>query len=197
MKATVFENEIGRHHAAVESSFEIVYRPEPSLADFEGIRRYDRVVIDEGGIAVDKFALDIRLEYISAYELRSEIAESEFLAALAAQGCDYVFAVVDMAADGRIPFAGLNIFVGRPFLQIDVAAAVDDVKMYDGMQRFGSAVTVTARGAADDRAVFVDKRQEFVFAHDLKFFFMVAARSAGLSSFEYWSNISLSEQPSA
>ena len=62
MKATVFENEIWRHHATVESRFEIVYRPEPTLADFEGIRRYDRVVIDDGGIAVDKFALDIRLE---------------------------------------------------------------------------------------------------------------------------------------
>ena len=80
--------------------------------------------------------------------------DAEFLGHFAARGGRGRFAGLQVSAHGRVPFAGLDVFGGRPELQQDAPLAVEDLDSGNGMDQRRVAVAFAPQGASDD-AVFV------------------------------------------
>lgn len=125
--------------------------------------------VDRGAEGIDKLAFTGGLENVTAEKFRAEIGQAEFLACLAAERCHHVLAEVDVTADSRVPFSGLNILPLRAFLQIEAPLAVKYMEMDYGVEQFAAVVTAAAGGGAYDGTGLVDQRENFfgiVAGHD-------------------------------
>ena len=92
--------------------------------------------------------------------MREEIVEVQLLVGFAVEGLLDVFSIRDMPADGGVPAEREEVLVCAALLEVDVAAAVDDVEVDDRVQRLVRMVMhAVAGGLGDDVAVLVDDRQ--------------------------------------
>ena len=115
-----------------------------------------------GAVSVYKFALAFAFKYVAAQEPRLEILQSQFLAGLAPQGAEGVLAIVNVAADRGVPFAGLDILPQRASLQVQSSFGVEHVEVDYRMQQSGAAVTLAAGGRAYDVALLIYQRKNLV-----------------------------------
>ena len=97
--------------------------------------------------------------------VRSKVGKIQFLAGFAKEGVVHIFAVVDVSTNGSVPFARLDIFIERAFLQIKFATSVKNVQVHHRMQQLASTVTFMASGFADNLALLVDDGEKFVVIH--------------------------------
>ena len=74
--------------------------------------------------------------------------EVQLLVGFAVEGLLDVFAIRDMPADGGVPAEREEVLVCAALLEVDVAAAVDDVEVDDRMQRLVRMVMHAAKDLA-------------------------------------------------
>lgn len=66
-----------------------------------------------------------------------------------------------MPAHGRIPASRLDVLPRGTPLQVEFAARVENMQVHDRVQQHRAAVTLAARGPADDAPREVDHREKF------------------------------------
>lgn len=64
-----------------------------------------------------------------------------------------------MSAYGRIPLVGLYVFPCRTMLKIQLALAVEDVQVDDGMKNLTAVVRVSTTDGAKNVPVFIHYRE--------------------------------------
>ena len=110
---------------------------------------------------VYQFALPLRAEYVDRYPFGRKLGHPQLLAHLAPQSFIHRLAVIDMAAHGRIPASGLNVFPLRPLLQVKLAAGIEQMQVHHRMQQHRPAVAFAARSRSHDNAGGIYHRKKF------------------------------------
>ena len=88
--------------------------------------------------------------------------QSEFLGGFAVKGLRDVFPVGDVAAHGGIPVERQQVLVRTALLEIDTAAAVDDVQVDHRVKRFFAAMVHEFPGGLGTHvAELIHDRQHF------------------------------------
>lgn len=83
-----------------------------------------------------------------------------------------------MAAYRGVPSSGLDIFPCRSALKIELAAGVEDMQVYYGVEQLASVVTFSAGGGSSDVSLFVYYREHFliiVACYSIVHYFIVIA----------------------
>lgn len=155
----VFALEVGGEDAFADVFDDFVGRPEASAVKFVG---WGGDGFDGGSVGVDKFFVARRFKDVARQKFGCEVFKSDFFAGFSAKGCRGVFAEVDVAADGCVPFPGLDVFPFGAFLKVELTLWVEDVEVDDGVEQSAAVVTFASCCRADDLSGFVDERQEFV-----------------------------------
>lgn len=110
---------------------------------------------------VHEFILALRAEIVDPDRLGLEGLQRQLLAGFAAQRLVDPLAPGDMPAHGRIPASGLDVLPRGTPLQVEFAARVENMQVHDRVQQHRAAVTLAARGPADDAPREVDHREKF------------------------------------
>ena len=101
---------VGREHALAHGLLHLVDGPEAAVVDLDG------VIVEAGGSGravegVDQLSLHLAVVDVGEKGPWAELREPQLLACFSAQSLFHGFAVVDMAAHGSVPLAGLNELV--------------------------------------------------------------------------------------
>ena len=148
----------------------LIGRPKTTAIEFLGART-DVAIVDTA-VDIDELTLALTLEDIVTEALGGEIGDAEFLADLALQGPLDVLTEVDMSADGGIPLSRLDILPVGTALKIEIATAVEYMKMDHGVENLTAVVGMAARDGSENVARLVDDGQLFVWiiSHYVSFF---------------------------
>ena len=96
--------------------------PEPAVVDFDWIDLYFSGIYRIE--CVYHLAFLIRFEDISKHMYRNEMRDSQLFANFSCQRFFDGLPVIDMTAYGRIPFAGLNVFIRLSLLKIQLPVVI-------------------------------------------------------------------------
>lgn len=148
----------------------LIGRPKTTTIEFLSART-DVAIVDTT-VDVDELTLALTLKDVVAEALGGEIGDAEFLADLTPEGLLYILAEVDMSADSGVPLPWLNILPVGTALKIEVATAVEYMKMDHGVENLAAVVGMAARDGSENVARLVDDRQLFVWiiSHYVSFF---------------------------
>lgn len=163
-EALVFLFEVGGEECGADALANLLGGEEAAAVEFGAGGRGDVGDETEG---VDEFALARTLEDVAGEELdvgvESGNVDTDFLAYLAIEGGEKLFAVVDVATDGGVPTVGLNVLPSGSMLEIEMPCGVEEMEMDNGVERLVDAVVGNgASGLANDVAVAVDYGEKFL-----------------------------------
>ena len=118
----------------------------------------DGAVVD-APVDIDELALPLALEDIVAERFGLEVGDAKLLANLTVQGLIDILAQVNMSTYSRVPLVWLNVFPCRTMLKIQLALAVKDVQVDDGMKNLTAVVRVSTTDGAKNVPVFIHYRE--------------------------------------
>ena len=139
----------------------LVKRPETAAVEFFG-RGTDGAVVS-GAVDIDELSFPTAVEDVLPYPLGLKVGDAEFFADLSDQGLLRGLAIVEVAAHGGVPLAGLDVFPGGTLLEVDLTLGVEHMEMDDGVQQSGAVVALAPCGCTDHSALLVDNRKTFGF----------------------------------
>ena len=158
--APEFVREVGRQDVLPDGGVDF-FRGPPAA-----VRHLGRIGIEDGmadgGEDADELVVPRSLPAVGFQENGVERGQAQFLARFAVERLQDGLAVGDMAADGRVPVTGQEVFRVRAFLEVDAAFAVDQMEMDDRMEELGTAVAIGARRLSDDQAAGLYDREKFL-----------------------------------
>lgn len=175
--------EIRRKHFFVKGRKDFVDCPEPAVVKLAGVGSEWALVACT--VSMDQFLFDGRFEDIPFDKDGGEFRHSEFFAYFPAKRLFDSFSVIYMAAHGRIPFAGLDVFGQGPLLQVKRSGRVEYMEVDDRMQVLAAAMTFAAGGFPHCTPLFVDQGKPFFFLRmfHICLFFVVSPSLSGKEAY--------------